>query len=60
MGLNKNTVVVMMHSGSRGLGHQICSDATADCELQMHQQARPASPTRGVSANGNAHRLLRG
>lgn len=26
MGLRKNQVVVMIHSGSRGLGHQVCSD----------------------------------
>ncbi len=26
MGLNKGQVTVMIHSGSRGLGHQICSD----------------------------------
>ena len=26
MGLHKNQVTVMIHSGSRGLGHQVCSD----------------------------------
>jgi len=38
MGLTKGTVVIMMHSGSRGLGHQICSDATAECERLMKLQ----------------------
>jgi tRNA-splicing ligase RtcB len=45
--LKKGTVVVMMHSGSRGLGHQICTDATQECERQMQPQGievRPMCP----------------
>jgi tRNA-splicing ligase RtcB len=30
MGLNLNQVCVMIHSGSRGLGYQVCDDALAD------------------------------
>ena len=26
MGISDNQIVIMIHSGSRGLGHQICSD----------------------------------
>jgi tRNA-splicing ligase RtcB (3'-phosphate/5'-hydroxy nucleic acid ligase) len=35
MGLYQNQVVVMIHSGSRGLGHQVCSDY-----LRVMQQSR--------------------
>jgi tRNA-splicing ligase RtcB len=38
MHLSKGTVVVMMHSGSRGLGHQICTEFTAECERTMEAQ----------------------
>ncbi|HJN55043.1 MAG TPA: RtcB family protein [Candidatus Poseidoniales archaeon] len=31
-GLRHGQVVVMIHSGSRGLGHQVCTDALADFE----------------------------
>ncbi len=29
MGIDKNQVVVLIHSGSRGLGHQVCTDYVA-------------------------------
>ncbi|MAK77721.1 MAG: RNA-splicing ligase RtcB [Euryarchaeota archaeon] len=31
-GLHDGQIVVMIHSGSRGLGHQVCTDALADFE----------------------------
>ena len=38
MGLVKGSVVVMLHSGSRGLGHQVCTEAVAECERTMKRQ----------------------
>ncbi len=35
-GLRKNQIVVMIHSGSRGLGHQVCTDY-----LEVMQEAMP-------------------
>ena len=38
MGIDhKGQVVVMIHSGSRGLGHQVASDSLVDMERVMHQ-----------------------
>jgi len=38
MGLKLGTVCIMLHSGSRGLGHQVCTDAVAEAEKVMKQQ----------------------
>lgn len=38
MGLRKGNVVVMIHSGSRGLGHQVCTEAIGECERVMPAQ----------------------
>ena len=32
MGLKKGNVCVMIHSGSRGLGHQVCTDSVQTME----------------------------
>ena len=38
--LSKNQVVAMIHSGSRGLGHQVCSDHIHNLELRLKQRGR--------------------
>ena len=38
-GLNLGQVCVMIHSGSRGLGHQICTDYVAQIEVAMARYA---------------------
>jgi tRNA-splicing ligase RtcB len=35
MGLEPGTVCVMLHSGSRGLGHQVCTDALKEVDAAM-------------------------
>lgn len=35
MGLHKGQACVMIHTGSRGMGHQVCSDALATCERTL-------------------------
>ena len=37
MGLEKDTVVVLIHCGSRGFGHQVCSDYLRISEQSMHK-----------------------
>ncbi len=37
MGIEENQVMVMIHTGSRGLGHQICTDSLQDIEHMMHR-----------------------
>ena len=37
-GLSENQVVAMIHSGSRGLGHQVCSDHIHQLELRLKQR----------------------
>lgn len=36
-GLEPGRVCVMIHSGSRGLGHQVCTDHVATMEVAMHR-----------------------
>ena len=36
--LSENQVVAMIHSGSRGLGHQVCSDHIHKLELRLKQR----------------------
>lgn len=36
--LSENQVVAMIHSGSRGLGHQVCSDHIHQLELRLKQR----------------------
>lgn len=36
--LSKNQVIAMIHSGSRGLGHQVCSDHIHQLELRLKQR----------------------
>ena len=37
LGLYQNEVVVLVHSGSRGLGHQVCTDYLRDMGPAMHR-----------------------
>ena len=37
LGLYENEVVVLIHSGSRGLGHQVCTDYLRDMGPAMHR-----------------------
>ena len=37
LGLHENEVVVLIHSGSRGLGHQICTDYLRDMDEGMRR-----------------------
>jgi tRNA-splicing ligase RtcB len=37
MGLYENEVVVLVHSGSRGLGHQVCTDYLRDMDAGMRR-----------------------
>mmetsp|Transcript_44297 Transcript_44297/g.125335 ORF Transcript_44297/g.125335 Transcript_44297/m.125335 type:complete len:524 (-) Transcript_44297:382-1953(-) len=45
MGLEKGNVCIMIHSGSRGLGHQVCTDA-----LQVMESSGVKVPDRQLSA----------
>ncbi|MBF0552482.1 MAG: RtcB family protein, partial [Deltaproteobacteria bacterium] len=36
-GLRKDMVTVLMHSGSRGLGHQVCDDFLAEMNQESHR-----------------------
>ncbi len=38
--LSHNQVVAMIHSGSRGLGHQVCSDHIHQLELRLKQRGK--------------------
>lgn len=37
LGLAPDQVVVLIHSGSRGLGHQVCTDSLRDMDESMHR-----------------------
>lgn len=37
LGLVPNQIVVLIHSGSRGLGHQVCTDSLRDLDESMHR-----------------------
>jgi len=37
LGLYENEIVVLIHSGSRGLGHQVCTDYLRDMDEGMHR-----------------------
>ncbi|HXG23452.1 MAG TPA: RtcB family protein [Chthonomonadales bacterium] len=37
MGLSKGQVVVLIHSGSRGFGHQVCTDYVRDMTLKLKE-----------------------
>jgi tRNA-splicing ligase RtcB len=37
LGLAENQIVVLIHSGSRGLGHQVCTDFLRDMDESMHR-----------------------
>eukprot|EP00978_Attheya_sp_CCMP212_P039206 scaffold201791_cov35-Attheya_sp.AAC.1 len=41
MGLSKGTVCVMIHSGSRGLGHQVATDALIEMDRAMERDPIP-------------------
>ena len=53
-GLEKDMVCVMIHSGSRGLGYQVCDDALATFRNApgevRHRAARPAARLRPVDS----------
>jgi len=40
MGLARGTVCVMLHSGSRGLGHQVCTDSLEEVSRAMAAEGR--------------------
>jgi len=48
-GLRENQVVVLIHCGSRGLGHQICTDYLRDIE-QTHQGLLSGLPDKELAA----------
>jgi tRNA-splicing ligase RtcB (3'-phosphate/5'-hydroxy nucleic acid ligase) len=49
MGLEKDMVCVMIHSGSRGLGYQVCDDALKSAPQGAGQvRHRPAGPAAGL------------
>jgi tRNA-splicing ligase RtcB (3'-phosphate/5'-hydroxy nucleic acid ligase) len=37
LGLSPQQVVVLIHSGSRGLGHQVCTDSLREMDESMHR-----------------------
>ena len=37
LGLTPNQIVVLVHSGSRGLGHQVCTDSLRDMDESMRR-----------------------
>ena len=37
LGLAPDQIVVLIHSGSRGLGHQVCTDSLRDMDESMHR-----------------------
>jgi tRNA-splicing ligase RtcB len=37
-GLTENQVTIMIHTGSRGLGHQVCTEALQEIDHTMHRQ----------------------
>ncbi len=37
LGLAPGQIVVLVHSGSRGLGHQVCTDSLRDMDESMHR-----------------------
>ena len=51
MGLEKDLICVMIHSGSRGLGYQVCDDA-----LAMLRKRRPSTASTCPTANWPARR----
>lgn len=49
-GLERNKVVVMIHSGSRGYGHQVCSDYLRTfAEYQSKNNIKPPDPELGYA-----------
>ncbi|MBC2715823.1 MAG: RtcB family protein [Desulfobacteraceae bacterium] len=40
-GLSKNHITVMLHTGSRGLGYQVCDDFLASMTKQIHKHGIP-------------------
>lgn len=37
LGLARSQIVVLVHSGSRGFGHQVCTDSLRDMDESMHR-----------------------
>ena len=37
LGLYQNEIVILIHSGSRGLGHQVCTDCLRDMDVGMRK-----------------------
>jgi tRNA-splicing ligase RtcB len=48
-GLTEEQVVVLIHCGSRGLGHQVCTDYLREIE-QTHQELLAQLPTKELAA----------
>jgi tRNA-splicing ligase RtcB (3'-phosphate/5'-hydroxy nucleic acid ligase) len=38
MGIQKDQVTLMIHTGSRAMGHQVCTDALQEIDHMMHQE----------------------
>ncbi len=41
-GIEENQVTVMIHTGSRGLGHQVCTEALQNVDHAMHSEGKTA------------------
>lgn len=48
-GLRENQIVVLIHTGSRGLGHQVCTDYLREIE-QTHQSLVDSLPDKELAA----------
>jgi RNA-splicing ligase RtcB len=56
MGLNRDQVCVMIHCGSRGLGHQTCTDHVRPMEKAMALCAAIKVGPLPASAGARGHR----
>ena len=56
MGLQPGQICVMIHSGSRGLGYQVCDDALRDARKRAGQVRHRACPTGSWPAPGREPR----
>ena len=45
LGLAKGMICVMIHSGSRGLGYQVCDDALRDVRARARRSTASTCPT---------------
>ena len=64
IGLEKDLVCVMIHSGSRGFGYQVCDDALAMLRKVPEKYGidlpdRQLACTRSIARRGGVHRGMR-